>query len=269
MWIFKTFIISSIMISQSWAMPKSYEVWFISSEQQAKLQSFMNVPKQYMSQKFAQNVQCQPMGEYCFDPQIGLYKMGENQVVKEKLEYEEVTRQEKINSIESASSLDRQLIECDTKSEHWDIFCGKANGKKPAKYTLELWIDTSSSMKQMDDEDGKGTCAREQFVKSIDQKCPRGKKMDLLVFSESIKQSDTIGRTCENYGLNNYKRLLEKLQDTTAQKVIIVTDIFEADVKFIGEIERSGIGKHLGVDKPMTAKDLMKEVKRLTSFCAK
>ena len=55
------------------AMPKKFEVWFISPES-SKSASLLEVKVRLSALSAKANLQCQPMGDYCFDPQVGMYK---------------------------------------------------------------------------------------------------------------------------------------------------------------------------------------------------
>lgn len=251
-----------------YALPESFEVWFLSVDRNQGLQSLLYDKEEKSSLLSLQNLQCQPMGEYCFDPQVGLYKNGdENQV--ESVDYSEVDESNSITTIESATSLDRNMIECD-KDHLFDIFCGKAqveNAHKPAK--LEIWFDISSTMKQIDFLGyEKNTCMRQSLVERLQSsKCELGNNLGVSVFNESKKQIDTVSRVCQNYGLNNMKRLVQEIQQSDAKHLIIITDIFEAEESFISFFEGNPRGTVRGVEEPLYAKDMKKMLPQLEKKC--
>lgn len=245
----------------TWALPQKVEVWFLSTPKT----SFIDLKTKI---KYAQSrLQCQPMGEYCFDPQVGLYKKGkENEVlivdeggaaVEDKVDYDFVA---------PASSLDRKLIECE-KDQMFDIFCGKSKaGKTVSQPPLEVWIDVSSTMKQVD-VPVSGSCVRESFVRLLNQTCPVNEKMKIYSFEEYRKEVGSLERVCQSQGLNNMNRLVDDIKKSKAKKIIIITDIFEASEKFINQIELTGVGEVKGVDTPFYSTDLKAQLKRVRNFC--
>lgn len=65
-------LLALVMTTVSWSAPSVIEVWFLSAPKTSNLESVLKEKNKTV--KLAQNLQCQPMGEYCFDPQFGLYK---------------------------------------------------------------------------------------------------------------------------------------------------------------------------------------------------
>ena len=85
------------------AKPKHFEVWFLSVDTVSWLEQVL--PKTKYSKQIATNLQCQQMGEYCFDPQVGLYKKGEeSKHIDEAAAYDSIDKQENYDNIDSASS---------------------------------------------------------------------------------------------------------------------------------------------------------------------
>lgn len=264
----KYFILLSFLFSNlAQAMPKHIEVWFLSIDKQTSLLHFIeNLEKQTPQKKYAQSgLQCQPMGDYCFDPQIGLYKKGAPQ--PEAIDYAEAEKNEKYNFMDTPSSIDRDMINCD-KASFFDVFCGKSQKKvKQGRADLEVWIDVSSTMKQVDFQGFDKKCSRELFLEKLNQTCPMNKKMKVYYFEEYRKEAGSFDRSCLSGGLNNMKRIVQDLKKSETKNVIIITDIFEADVSFIDAIEATGRATIKGLEKPLYAKDISNELKRVRKFC--
>jgi hypothetical protein len=242
------------------AAPQSLEVWFLSAPKVAELQRLINDPLK-ITPLFTE-LQCQQMGDYCFDPQFGLYKkddpMGE--VSARNLD------QEKSPGIPSAESIDRELVNCDPKN-YFDVFCGKSapvTKTSPAK--LELFIDTSSSMREMDFSDKEGGCFRKSLVKKLDQHCSFNQKVNVMMFDTSIKQAGTMDSLCNNQGLNDYKKLIDWIERSQSKKLVVITDIYEFHKEFSDYVE-SRNGTFRGDKQPLTAKDLLKLVDQLAKTC--
>lgn len=258
-----SFLFILILSTSVAAKPKHFEVWFLSTPASAWLDQLL--PKTTFSAKTAR-VQCQQMGEYCFDPQVGLYKKGEEEKILDATAYDKIEKKEKYNFIDTPSSLDREMINCD-KASFFDIFCGKTQKRvKAGLMDLEVWVDISSTMKQVDFQGYKKQCKRESFLKKLNQTCPLNRKMKVSYFDEVRKEAGMLDRVCLNGGLNDMKKLMRELRASKSKNVIIITDIFEASELFINEIELAG-GIVKGVDSPMYASNLDGELQRVRKFC--
>lgn len=250
-------------ITNAMATPKSVEVWFLSIDKTSFLDSIL--PQIKYSKKTAQNYQCQPMGEYCFDPQIGLYKKDDSQQIIKEKDYSELDSKEVYKSV--GEYKDSPFSTCDNNG-NFDIFCGKTKETKiNKKAKLELWIDTSSSMKQMDFDGYDKVCRRETFLKQINSTCPLNEKMKVYVFDENKRELGSFNQLCVNVGLNRTDRIMRDIKASNANHLIIVTDIFEATAEFVDYIEALPKGSTRGVNKPMYAKDLKTEISRLEKVC--
>jgi hypothetical protein len=261
----KVVFIVLIFITQNlWAMPKNLVVWFVSPNRSAFLDSLENTKK---FQSIAQApLQCQPMGEYCFDPQIGLYNPNEKDGIPSTVEMKVIEDNSKYQFLDSAKSVEREMIKCEKDAGLFDIFCGKAKLNKTGRAGSEIWFDVSTTMRQVDPEFKKGSCYREELAKDLDKSCALGKDLDIYTFTEDRKQIDIFNRVCGHYGLNNMNHMMVEIQNLDLDTLIIVTDIFEAEEKFISFIERNK-GKILGLKEPLYAKDMKTHIKKITKYC--
>lgn len=244
------------------AAPGSIEVWFLSNAKVSEVQKLLDRP-QYVYQKKTAELECQEMGDFCFDPQYGLYKKDDADA--EVKDEETQIEKKSAPSIPAAKSIDRELIDCDPKN-YFDMFCGKA--RKEAKFApkLDLWIDTSSSMKEFDFIDSSGGCHRKSLVKRLDEGCGFNQKVNVMMFDTSIKQAGTMDSLCNNQGLNDYKKLMDWIERSDAKKLVIITDIYEFHKDFSDYIE-SKHGKFRGDKDPLKASDLVKLADELEKTC--
>jgi hypothetical protein len=242
-----------------WASPASIEVWMVSNPKPTTVETLLNRPETVFRKPTAA-LECQEMGDYCFDPQFGLYKKDDLSDVKtEKIETDSPL-------IPTARSVDRDLITCD-KNNYFDIFCGKARAdakEKPAK--LDLWIDTSSSMHEFDFPQKDGSCHRKSLVNTLDSACGFNKNVNVMIYDTSIKQAGSIDSVCTNVGLNDSKRLMDWIERSTATKLVIITDIYEFTKEFADFIE-SKHGTFRGDKDPLPAKDLLNLASDLARSC--
>lgn len=241
------------------AAPASLEVWFLSASKVSQLESILNKSDIRYSKPIA--LACQEMGDFCFDPQYGLYK-------KDHME-EDVSAQKIIEDkgpvIPTAHSVDRDLISCDPNN-YFDIYCGKARAIQAAKTKIDIWVDTSSSMREVDFSDKEGGCYRKSLLKRLDDDCGFNQKVNVMMFDTSIKQAGGLDSLCQNVGLNDYKRLIDWIERSDAQKLIVITDIYELHKEFADYIE-SKHGKLRGDKDRMTAAEMLSQVDGLAKSC--
>jgi len=252
----KLILISFLFIQNLFAAPQSLEVWFLSAHKKAQIENQLKDPP-YIFRSMTAELECQEMGEYCFDPQYGLYKKDD---VNKNVKFVE-----DIPSLPPAKSIDRNLINCDSKN-YFDVFCGKARAEKKASYKLDLWIDTSSSMREMDFTDKQGECFRKSMVRRLDNKCKFNQEVNVMMFDTSIKQVGTMDSLCQNQGLNDQKRLIDWIERSDAKKLVIITDINEFQKEFADYVEAKG-GKFRGDKDPLVASELLDMVDDLSRAC--
>lgn len=242
------------------AAPRELEVWFLSANKKAQLEQLIKDKPFVMRARTAQ-LQCQEMGDFCFDPQYGLYKKDDIGAEVDAGKVETL----KAPEIPAAKSIDRDLIDCDPKN-YFDMFCGKARKAAQANFKLELWIDTSSSMREMDFSDKEGGCFRKSMMKRLDESCGFNEKVNVMMFDTSIKQAGSMDALCNNQGLNDMKRLMDWIERSDAKKLIVITDIYEFHKEFSDFVEKKN-GKLRGDKDPMVASQLLDMVDDLARTC--
>jgi hypothetical protein len=261
----KILIIFLLTASTVMAMPKKLEVWFLSVDKTAFLEPL--IKKTHYTKKVATNYQCQKMGEYCFDPQIGLYKKEKGKLI-EATDYSSLDSQD--TKVAEGSYQVGAYDPCE-KSSHFSLFCKniKSNKKKLIKPSekLEVWVDISTTMKQVDFKGYEQACRRETFLRRVNKSCPLNKKMKVFIFDENRKELGNFDRVCLSSGLNRLDRLMRDIKESTAKNLIIITDIYEAKSNFIDFIEGDAAGIVKGIEKPIYAKDLLKDVSRIQKMC--
>ncbi len=254
-------LVPLIFVAAAAAAPKEIEVWFLSNTKTALLRELLDRPA-YVYRAPVAELQCQEMGDFCFDPQYGLYKKddagGPTDVATEKILSATPT-------IPTGASVDRELVLCDG-TNRFDIFCGKARGTPAAAPKFDLWIDTSSSMKEFDFQRPDGSCHRKSLVKSLDDTCGFNQKVNVMMFDTSIKQAGSMEQLCNNQGLNDYKRLMDWIERSDVRKLVIVTDIYEFHKEFADFIEAKK-GKFRGDKDPLTGTQLSALADELAKSC--
>lgn len=257
MWINLIFIFSLITAK---AAPDHLEIWFLSHAKKADLINRINEGSYYFYPKTAE-LQCQEMGDLCFDPQFGLYKKGSEDSI---IEARDIDSQSMI-TVPHATSVDRNMIDCDP-TNRFDIFCGKAKSTKVKNTKFEIWIDTSSSMREVDYMLNDGGCSRKRLISQLDKTCPFNEKVSVMMFDTSIKEAGSMDSLCINQGLNDYKRLMDWIKRSTAKTLIVITDIYEFHKEFSDFVEENN-GIFRGDKDPLTSQDLNGYVDHLAKLC--
>jgi hypothetical protein len=255
-------VLALLFTTSVWAAPKEIEVWFLSNAKITQLNDYLNRP-QYIFRPLTAALQCQEMGDYCFDPQFGLYKKDDSSfdVDTSKATPENATG----TVIPHAKSVERDLIDCDPKN-YFDVFCGKARAEQKSTANFDLWIDTSSSLREFDYSDKDGYCHRKGLVNQLDKVCGFNQKVNVMVFDTSIKQAGGMDQLCNNQGLNDYKRLMDWIERSDAKKLVVITDIYENHKEFADYIESKN-GKFRGDKEPLTAAKMATLADMLASNC--
>lgn len=281
-WSFKKLLfLFAIFLSvsqEAFSYPDRFEFWVLSKQDQITLHKLI----QDKSKKdyYVQGIEpCVQMGDYCFDPQVGLYKKESTlnlENVNDKTSPERISnlyleRGEEYSFLPPAKSVDRELVVCDTKSTFFDVFCGKAKNTtfSKDKYQLEVWVDISSTFREVDwSMSQKATCHRQRFVEAIDTFCPLREKLGVYVYTETKRQLGALNDLCINYGLNNFTKLKKDIRNSNAKHLIIVTDIAEYNSELSDFVTMSqGRGKIVGGEKAILAKDLVAMAQKLKPSC--
>lgn len=272
----KYFLILTLLVPIAHSMPKKLEVWFLSVDKTSTLNSILDSiqskEKIKFSKSISMNYQCQPMGDYCFDPQIGLYKKNKDKI-EEAYDYSSLDTE--YQKVAEGTYKEGLYNPCENPG-HFNIFCKKGNlpsrkKKLNPSQKLELWVDISTTMKQVDfkgyGQSESNECRRETFLRRIDKKCPLNKKMKVFIFDENRKELGNFDRVCLSSGLNRVDRLIRDIKASRVNNLIIITDIYEAKASFIDFVEGEAMGSVKGISKPLYAKDILNDVSRVQKMC--
>lgn len=213
-----SFVLSFVLTAL--AAPKELEVWFLSPPSTSRWEHLLapRIPGRHL---LAQA--CEPVGDFCFDSRLGLYP----KTRVPPREPEAPLIDDGLPQLPTATSLDRTLVNCDAQYA-FDIFCGRATREESptAGGALEIWIDVSSSMRAMDPETKDGSCFRSQLVTKMRSSCKAG-SVTIKGFDTSLRDLGAAEGACVNQGMNNAKRLMEWMEESKAQKILLITDVYE------------------------------------------
>lgn len=205
-----------LAVLRLWAAPAELEVWFLSPPATGQWSELLSprLARHWVAQA------CEPVGDFCLDPKGGLYPKSASQV-EDRTEGYKID--EGLPQLPTATSVDRSLINCDSQYV-FDIFCGQAQAeaKGRPKGGLEVWVDTSSSLRSIDSGDN---CQRKKLLEQLAASCPQARPV-FKGFDTSLRDIGPEG-ACGTQGLNNAERLMEWIEVSSAHKLVIITDVYE------------------------------------------
>ena len=222
-------LLTYLLCTSSYALPGKVSIFFLSPLTAGKT-SWLPSGIKWLG-NVAQNeaYECVPMGGGCFHPQLGfiedansLGKVEESKPVK----------------LKTMNALETDVMDCD-KDYYFDIYCGSAKKQKAqGKAKLELWIDTSSSLRSVDSAQSENFCYRKSFAERVFETC--GNKVRVSLFDTSKKAMGTFNDLCGTYGLNDQTRLMKWIEDSDVEHLVLVTDIDELSMRLSDFLDRIG-----------------------------
>lgn len=261
------FVFSNVVL----ARPKSVEVWFLKEPLPYQVINRLESTKFLFSKKIAMNsdFKCVPMGDGCFHPQLGF--IDKNPLDAEKEIKDEITKKkvEKELKLKTFNNEDNSVVECD-RNHGFDIFCGQAKEKEKkavrVEEQLEVWVDVSTSLKNIDYSKDDSDCYRRQFITKLKREC-RQNKIHINIFNTVLKELGSLDTLCINHGTNNAKRLIDWVEGSNSEKLIIITDVSEMNFELTDYLDKIS-AKVKGADSvDFLAKDLSSKIPEITPFC--
>lgn len=207
-----------------WATPDELEVWFVTPPGNTLRMDLLR-PVLPRTQLLA-STSCEQVGDFCLDSKTGALMPRLSPPVQQE-EAIEIPYQPLLQ-LPSASSLDRQLVNCE-QGNAFDIFCGKAQAEavQTKRSELEIWMDISSSMRSVD---GTEECHRKKFLQGLMGLCEKSKPK-IMGFDVEIREIG-ISESCINRGLNDAKKMMKWIEESKAKKLIVITDVYEYQSEF-------------------------------------
>ncbi len=224
------------------AMPKKLEVIFLSRNQKTSLLRYFD--ESHYPLMLGQLVEwdtseCVPMGDGCFHPQHGFIEEKPTPLKKEKSNFlrkeiddekrkalDEELNQEELK-LKTFNSMDIDMVDC-KEGPYFDIFCGKAT-HRPRPEKVELWVDTSASMRDVDYSKDLEFCDRRKMITKVLDQCALSATVS--VFNTSRMMIGSRHQVCQSLGLNDGKRAVDWIKGSNAEFLLLVTDVEE----YVGE----------------------------------
>ena len=271
-------LLLTLLAQEGFARAKNVEIWFLNTriiKKSVEHPFKLNLSPQFLLAQMASS--CIPVDGYCYDAALGIYVKPEqltqsNPVVTTTKRADESERPvssfdgpiptTKADQLQSAN-----LIECD-QNQFFDLFCGEAqNTKASSNAAFEVWVDTSSSLYAIDPEDEAHNCARKTFIDQLKQSCL---DLQFFAFDTNKKKLMNTQDLCLNVGLNDTKKLIGWIEESNAERLIIITDIGEYTTELSDYITKiAGQLKGAEVEEPLSPHELVSQARLVAKYCTK
>jgi len=255
----KNYFFIFVLSFSAFARPDNLEVWFLSSPSVTENKVTIPLEAQHQLAE-SKSDKCRSINEkQCFHPQFGMISKKDGK----KVDFEDKQKTQTTDSIKLSES---DLLRC-KNTYHFDLFCGETAKIKRKTKNLEIWIDTSSSMRSYDYVQEKNTCYRKTFMTLLRSGCKKA-KFDISSFADSIKSIVNDDYLCSSKGVNNQDRLISWMEASLARNLIVITDASQLTLKMTTYLESKG-AKIRGMNKSDTiyANKLKELVPKAASFC--
>ena len=283
------------LANNCWASPDRLEVIFLS---QSKTASFINYLDKktkniFLSRAIAQNdskeyeeeyvidfsdpagfedvaplrnIECTPMGDGCFHPQLGYLSEipGAMKPSKKIKTDKKVKAKDDPFKLNTFNADDISLVECQ-EGRYFDIFCGSESRKPIKTADLEVWIDTSSSLRNIDYSSEENYCERRFFASKMKNDCKAG--VNFSIFDTSRRSLGSYDTLCDYVGSNDGRRMVSWIEANSAKHLVIITDVDEYHGPFREYLERSNAIVHGIGSTQVTAKDLSSFIPKISKSC--
>ena len=258
---FRVFLFSFLICQNVFALPETIEFWFISRAKYGLLQSSpYNLVKVAQVRTIYKG--CKFWGEGCYD-------MEDSELVDRQTELKvndyTIKRDKKLtDSLELREPYNTHLSDCNSEIGS-SKFCGE---RLPARVDtdIEVWIDTSSSMSEIDPRGKNGDCIRNKFIRMVMDSCS-GSIPIMGIFNKSVRQMGSFNDVCRNYGENDLNFLADWIEGSKSKHLVVVTDYTQMKRKLKDFIDRTGSKVRGDFFKGATLENFLYWGKELANSC--
>ena len=262
-------IIFFFLISLSaFSFAQKTTIYFYSSSDVSKILEKAK-PRYYAVNTLA--LKCQKMGEYCFDPQVGLYKPeNRNQAVKIKDDNSTEARYKKVRGLGADGFFNQEMINCD-KNKFYDIYCNKSGSKTRSKILnnkFEVWMDTSKIMKVRDNEPLEDSCQRSYFLNLLQSTCSKSNSFKVFALSNIKKRLGANIQACQNSSSDiDLDKLKSWIKFSNAKRLFIFLDEYYAQGKLLSFLKTKSNIEVKGIDTKVLLAKMDNEISELKQYC--
>jgi len=216
------------------ALPETIEFWFIS---RAKYGYLQNYPQTLVKVAQVRGIYkgCKSWGEGCYD--LEDEKLVDRPPSLKKNDYMIRERRKLRENLDLFTPYNSHLSDCSSGRGSPD-FCGD---RLPARVDtdIEIWIDTSSSMSEIDPRSTDGSCLRKKFINLVMDSC--GGKIPIMgIFNKSLREMGSYTDVCRSYGENNLEILKDWIRGSKSKHLVVVTDYTQMKRGLKDFIDRTG-----------------------------
>ncbi len=230
--------------------------------------------KDILSAVVAENrfeLKCQKMGEYCFDPQVGLYDpKDENKAIRVKESQDLEVSERKVRGLGAEGFFNTEMINCD-KNNFYDVFCNRKSKRskgQSSQATHEIWIDTSKVMGLYDSKKDDSSCKRSDFLNLLESSCVNANTFNLYSISNIKKKLGTLRQSCQSAKLNiSIDKLIKWIRVNKALSLSIVLDEYYAQGKLMAFLKTRPNIKVKGIDEKIDLSQMTKPIANLKKYC--
>ncbi|RLA63186.1 MAG: hypothetical protein DRQ88_04560 [Epsilonproteobacteria bacterium] len=255
------FLFSFFICQNLFALPDTIEFWFISRAKYGHLQNYPYTLGK-VSQVRGIYKGCKAWGEGCYD-------MEDSELVDRqsdlKINDYMIKREKRLkNTLDLFAPYNTHISDCDSEVGS-SRFCGE---RLPARVdtNMEIWIDTSSSMNEIDPRGRDGNCMRNKFIRMVMESC--GGNIPIMgIFNQSLREMGSFTDVCRNYGENNLNFLEDWIRSSKSKHLVVVTDYTQMKKKLKKFIDRTGSKVRGDFFKGATLENFLYWGKELSNSC--
>lgn len=253
--------------TQLFASPKNIEVIFLSPQKISQLLKLIEKNKKTNSIALIAlddqiKEHCIPMGEGCFDPQLG-YREKKLESIKPDPLKMAIPKDPELQ-LKTFNAAEVSMISCD-HGNYFDIYCGKEKESAAPTDGVEIWFDISSSLRTVDYSKDPDHCNRRTFMTKVMEGC-KG-KVRISIYNTSLKEIGDFSSVCMTYGTNDDSKLIKWMKNSSAKTLLVITDIDEVSRNMRDFLEERG-AKIIGDGvKPFNSTDLINYANDFIKTC--
>lgn len=267
----------------AWSVPESVTVVFLAEPTTRNNASLLITPITF-SNKIAGHdffdeppENCIPREGGCFHPQYGFIEFRESSAsVSDNVDETPAPKEIYHPSYGGEHSMDAgkmNLVNCEEPGG-FNLYCGTpgeqgVEGTRPpqAASPYQVWVDISTSMRRVDYSREPDFCKRRMFVEKLARDCPQ--RPTFSVFNTSLMPVASFSAVCRLSGNNSTSRLIDWIQRSEAENLVIITDVDEINNQLMTYLDSIG-AKTIGAgDQRIFASQLTERVSEIIPTCSK
>lgn len=217
---------------------------------------------------------CTPREHGCFHPQYGIipYEDLKGRFSAPNKQHESKRETEDLYlpgfGRESMNAGNMNLVHCGDPENYFNLYCGGPAEEEIQKSSgIHVWIDISTSMRQVDYSRDPKFCQRRIFAQAIQRDCPG--EVHFSLFNTSLIPIQGLDRMCSFAGDNNTERIIEWIKRHSMDHLIIVTDVDEINARFMSYLKSIDAQIYGADSEKFIARNLLDNITKIAPECTK